>query len=49
MVANAIAVICTGLIVGAVIWVVIAEHNAPDYDEGETKEKNDKKDSEDRK
>ena len=49
MVANAIVVLCTVLMVGAVIWVVIAEHNAPDYYEGETKGKNDKKDSEDRK
>ena len=49
MVADAIVVICTVLVVGAIIWVVIAEHNAPDYYEGETKEKNDKKDSEDRK
>ena len=49
MVANAIAVICTGLIVGAVIWVLIAEHNAQDYDEDQIKENNDKKDSRDRK
>jgi len=39
MVADAIVVICTVLVVGAILWVVIAEHNAPDYDEGETKDK----------
>ena len=33
MVANAIVVICTVLMVGAVIWVLMGEHNAPDYDE----------------
>ena len=55
MVANAIVVICTVLMVGAVIWVVTAEHNAPDYDEGEkkenkeNKENKEKRDSEDRK
>ena len=49
MVANAIVVICTVLMVGAVIWVVTAEHNAPDYDEGEKKENKEKRDSEDRK
>lgn len=48
MVANAIVILCTVLMVGALVWVVIAEHNAPDYDEGETKKKNDKKDSEDK-
>lgn len=48
MVANAIAVICTGLIVGAVIWVLIAEHNAPDYDEDKKKGDEEKKDSEDK-
>ena len=49
MVANAIVVICTVLMVGAVIWVLIGEHNAPDYDEDEKKENEKKKDSEDRK
>lgn len=39
MVADAIVVICTVLVVGAILWVVIAEHNAPDYYEGETKDK----------
>jgi len=39
MVADAIVVICTVLVVGAILWVVIAEHNAPDYDEGEPKDK----------
>lgn len=39
MVADAIVVICTVLVVGAIFGVVIAEHNAPDYDEGETKDK----------
>ena len=48
MVANAIVVICTVLMVGAVIWVLIAEHNAPDYDEDQIKENNDKKDSEEK-
>ena len=48
MVANAIVVICTVLMVGAVIWVVTAEHNAPDYDEGEKKENKENKDSEDK-
>ena len=49
MIANAIVVICTVLMVGAVIWVLIGEHNAPDYDEDEKKENEEKKDSEDRK
>jgi len=52
MIANAVVIVCTVLMVGAVIWVVVGEHNAPDYDENEKKEsKNnkDKKDSEDRK
>ena len=39
MVVDAIVVICTVLVGGAILWVVIAEHNAPDYDEGETKDK----------
>jgi len=39
MVANAIVILCTVLMVGALVWVVIAEHNAPDYDEDEKKEK----------
>ncbi|WP_292195702.1 hypothetical protein [Butyrivibrio sp.] len=39
MVANAIVILCTVLMAGALIWVVVAEHNAPDYDEGETKDK----------
>ncbi len=49
MIANAIVVICTVLMVGAVIWVLIGEHNAPDYDKDEKKENEEKKDSEDRK
>ena len=49
MVANAIVILCTVLMVGAVIWVLIAEHNAPDYDEDEKKENKEKRDSEDRK
>ena len=49
MIANAIVVICTVLMVGAVIWVLIGEHNAPDYDEDEKKENKEKRDSEDRK
>ena len=48
MVANAIVVICTVLMVGAVIWVVIEEHNAPDYDKDEKKGDEEKKDSEDK-
>ena len=52
MVANAIVAICTALIVGAIVWVLIREHNAPDYDEDEkkeNKENKEKRDSEDRK
>lgn len=52
MVANAIVILCTVLMVGALVWVVIAEHNAPDYDEDEkkeNKENKEKRDSEDRK
>ena len=49
MIANAIVVICTVLMVGAVIWVLIGDHNAPDYDEDEKKDNEEKKDSEDRK
>ncbi len=50
MIANAVVIVCTVLMVGAVIWVVIGEHNAPDYDEKkENKNNKDKKDSEDRK
>lgn len=48
MVANAIVVICTVLMVGAVIWVLIGEHNASDYDEDDKKKNKDKKDSEDK-
>lgn len=48
MVANAIVVICTVLMVGAVIWVLLGEHNAPDYDEDDKKENKVKKDSEDK-
>ena len=48
MVANAIVVICTVLMVGAVIWVLMGEHNAPDYDEDDKKENKAKKDSEDK-
>lgn len=48
MVANAVVVICTVLMVGAVIWVLIGEHNAPDYDEDDKKENKDKKDLEDK-
>lgn len=48
MVANAIVVICTVLMVGAVIWVLIGEHNAPDCDEDNKKENKDKIDSEDK-
>ena len=49
MVANAIVAICTALMVGAIVWVLIGEHNAPDYDEDEKKENKEKRDSEDRK
>ena len=49
MVANAIVILCTVLMAGAVFWVVIVEHNAPDYDEDEKKENKEKRDSEDRK
>jgi len=49
MVANAIVILCTVLMAGAVFWVFIAEHNAPDYDEDEKKENKEKRDSEDRK
>jgi hypothetical protein len=31
MIGNAIVVLCTLLIGGAVIWVAIEEHKAPDY------------------
>ncbi len=48
MIANAIVVICTVLMVGAVIWVLTGEHNAPDYDEDEKKGDEEKKDSEDK-
>ncbi len=47
MVVNAIAVICTVLMVGAVIWVLVGEHNASDHEE-DTKKENDKKDLEDK-
>ena len=47
MAANAIVAICTVLMVGAIIWVVVGEHNAPDHDEDEEKENEKKKDSED--
>ncbi len=33
MIGNAIVVLCTLLIGGAVIWVAIEEHKAPDYSE----------------
>ena len=55
MVANAIVILCTVLMAGALVWVVIVEHNAPDYDEDEkkenkeNKENKEKRDSEDRK
>ena len=48
MIANAIVVICTVLMVGAVIWVLTGEHNAPDYGEDEKKGDEEKKDSEDK-
>ena len=48
MIANEIVVICTVLMVGAVIWVLIGEHNAPDYDEDKKKGDEEKKDSEDK-
>ena len=48
MVANAIVILCTVLMVGALVWVVIAGHNAPDYDEDEKKENKENKDSEDK-
>ncbi len=48
MVANAIVILCTVLMAGALVWVVIAEHNAPDYDEDEKKGDEEKKDSEDK-
>lgn len=43
MVANAIVILCTALMVGALIWVVISEHNAPDYDESSKKDSKDEK------
>ena len=30
MIANIIVGVCTVLMVGAIIWVLIAEHNSPD-------------------
>ncbi len=48
MVANAIVLLCTVLMAGALVWVVIAEHKAPDYDEDEKKGDEEKKDSEDK-
>lgn len=48
MVANAIVILCAVLMAGALVWVVIAEHNAPDYDEDEKKGDEEKKDSEDK-
>ncbi|MBQ7429446.1 MAG: hypothetical protein IJV29_07245 [Butyrivibrio sp.] len=35
MIGNAIVVLCTLLIGGAVIWVAIEEHKAPDYSDEE--------------
>ena len=49
MVANAIVILCTVLMAGALVWVVIAEYKAPDYDEDEKKGNKEKRDSEDRK
>ena len=48
MIANAIVVICTVLMVGAIIWVLIGEHNASDYDEDEKNGDEEKNDSEDK-
>lgn len=48
MVANSIFAICTFLMISAVIWVLIEEHNAPDYTEDKKKENKDKKDLEDK-
>ena len=44
MVANAFVILCTVLMAGALVWVVIAEHNAPNYDKDEKKGDEEKKD-----
>lgn len=44
MVSNAIVTLCTGLMVGALIWVVISEHKGEDYgsDKNEKSENSEK-------
>ena len=44
MVANAIVAICTVLMVGAIVWVLIGEHNASDYGEDDKDDKIEKED-----
>ncbi len=34
--ANAIVVLCTGLMIGAIVWVLVLEHKGEDYDEENT-------------
>lgn len=44
MVSNANVAICTALMVGAIVWVLIGEHNASDYGEADKDDKIEKKD-----
>ena len=44
MVANAIVAICAALMVGAIVWGLIGEHNASDYGEDDKDDKIEKED-----
>ncbi len=49
MIANAIVIICTVLMVGAVIWVLMGERNTSDHDEDNKGDKTQNEDLEDKK
>ena len=44
MVAKAIVILCTVLMAGAIVWVLIGEHNAFDYGEADNDDKIEKED-----